>query len=165
MASRKMRRHVDPALDQASRYMQVPASPDVTPRGGGLAFRLLKCDRCDSVWPTEREPAHGGSRQDGEPCAYAWPDGRVCGGTVHPLWGRRGPADPFAPPPRQAAYSGRWCDVLGVEWGTRDLALVRRRYRELAKERHPDAGGSHAAMVALNAAYRQALAELGQPGA
>lgn len=132
---------------------------------GGLTLRLLICDRCQAVWPTERAPEHGGSRSDGEPCAYRWSNGRVCTGFVYPVNGYV--RSPFAQhadtPAARQAYSGRWCEILGVKWGTVDLALVRARYRELCKSRHPDVGGSHDGMVRLNAAYRQALAELGQP--
>ena len=147
-----------------------PGSGEVTGRGG-IGLRLLKCDTCRAVWPTERSEADGGSRADGEPCAYRWPTGKICEGHVHAL-GYVAPPPPFAgedtrhaPPPARAAYAGRWCEVLGVPWGTTDLALVRRRYREAVKVAHPDAGGTHAAMIALNEAYREALAELAQPGA
>ena len=37
-------------------------------------------------------------------------------------------------------------------------ALVRAAYRELAKLSHPDAGGTHEAMLKLNEAYRQLAA-------
>lgn len=142
-------------------------SADVKQRGG-IAFRLLTCDTCRACWPTERDERHGGSRQDGEPCAYRWPTGKVCKGTVHPMGWVHPPAEdePWAPRPaaQRRAYTGNWCAALGLKPGTLDLALVRKAYRRLAKLAHPDAGGSHAAMVALNEAYRQALAELGQPG-
>ena len=129
---------------------------------GGMAVRLLMCDRCHAVWPTERDPSHGGSRLDGEPCAYVW-EGAVCDGTVGPLFGQR-PRDAWSPPPAaRAAYSGLWCATLGLPRGTTDLARVRAAYRALCKVRHPDAGGSHALMVALNLAYTRALSELGQP--
>lgn len=129
---------------------------------GGVQVRLLICDTCRAVWPTERDEAHGGSRSDGEPCAYRWKGGKVCMGTVHPVTGRP-PPSPFGQwwhAEQVAAYSGVWCDTLGVPRGTVDLALVRKRYRELAKERHPDVGGSHEAMQELNEAYRRALAEI-----
>lgn len=77
-------------------------------------------------------------------------------GTVHPV-GTRPHAEslPFA-----VAYSGLWCETLGVPRGTVDLALVRKRYRELAKQHHPDVGGSHQKMQEVNEAYRRALAEI-----
>jgi hypothetical protein len=139
------------------------AKRDELRQRGGVQLRLLICGTCRTVWPTERDEAHGGSRSDGEPCAYRWRDGRVCDGTVHPMYGQRPNGQPAAGGNSGAAYSGGWCKVLGVPWGTRDLALVRKRYRELAKAAHPDVGGDHAQMVELNEAYRQALSELGQP--
>lgn len=39
--------------------------------------------------------------------------------------------------------------------------MVEQRYRELAKERHPDAGGSDEAMTELNHARAEALKEIG----
>lgn len=39
--------------------------------------------------------------------------------------------------------------------------MVEKRYRELAKERHPDAGGSADSMAELNAAKAEALKEIG----
>lgn len=139
-----------------------PVSLDVRT---GLKLRLLICTTCRAVWPTERDERHGGSRQDGEPCAYVWRDtGKVCGGVVHPIGVQPAESErrPFAPPLR--VYSGRWCEPLGVPAGTTDLAAVRKAYRAAAKRAHPDAaGGSHQAMLKLNEAYRQALAELGQP--
>lgn len=129
----------------------------------GIEVRLLRCTLCRACWPTERDEAHGGSRQEGEPCAYRWADGRVCSGVVHSFG--------YVPSDRERedgtwrevpyAYTGEWCAVLGVPLGSRDLALVRRRYRELAKVHHPDVGGDAATMRALNDAYRRALAELG----
>lgn len=150
---------------------RLPAVPKYGMRArGGIEVRILKCDICDAVWPTERDEAHGGSRLDGEPCAYRWPDGRVCMGHVRPLG--------YVPPqgwdaeeaPRRsravgawAEGDGRWRKVLGVDASCRSLAAVRKAYRARAVKVHPDAGGSHAEMVALNEAYADALAELGQP--
>jgi curved DNA-binding protein CbpA len=48
-----------------------------------------------------------------------------------------------------------------VPVGTRDLALVRTRYRTLVREHHPDVGGDHETMLSINEAYRCALAEIG----
>lgn len=49
-----------------------------------------------------------------------------------------------------------WWDVLRVSEGMRDRETVKRQYRQLAGEKHPDRlGGTHAAMAELN----QALAE------
>ncbi|MCO5085105.1 MAG: J domain-containing protein [Rhizobiaceae bacterium] len=56
-----------------------------------------------------------------------------------------------------------WREVLlfgpGMLRPNRDM--VEKRYRELAKERHPDAGGSAEAMAELNAAKAEALKEIG----
>lgn len=61
------------------------------------------------------------------------------------------------PPP--GAAERPWWEVLGVERGAGET-VVRAAYREKAKAAHPDAaGGSAAAMAALNAARDAALAE------
>lgn len=138
-------------------------SSDETRQRGGVALRLLICDLCRAVWPTERDEAHGGSRSDGEPCAYRFPGGKICRGTVHPMTGRWSYTPPRKPFEWVEARRA-WETVLGLPTGTRDLAVVRKRYRELAKTHHPDAGGDHMKMVELNDAYLQALSELGQPG-
>ncbi len=54
-----------------------------------------------------------------------------------------------------------WRDVLDVADGEIDRDGVEAAYRALARERHPDAGGTDADMVALNAARDAALAEIG----
>jgi hypothetical protein len=53
-----------------------------------------------------------------------------------------------------------WWDVLQVR---RDATrgVIDSNFRQLAQERHPDRGGSHAAMAELNAARDQALREIG----
>jgi hypothetical protein len=139
---------------------------ETTHRAGGVQVRLLFCDTCRACWPTERDILHGGSRSDGEPCAYVFPNGQVCLGSVHPAGVRAAPhaGGQFVPPSSSSrkAYTGSWCEVLGLPWGTWDLGLVRKAYRKLAKELHPDQGGTNDEMVRLNAAYRQALSELGQ---
>lgn len=55
--------------------------------------------------------------------------------------------------------SGRsWWDVLELDDGrTATADDVRRAYRRLAKERHPDSGGSDEAFAELSAAMRQGL--------
>jgi len=54
-----------------------------------------------------------------------------------------------------------WRDVFGVVDGPMTLNFVKRKYRELASERHPDKpGGSHEAMSELNAALAEAEKEL-----
>jgi hypothetical protein len=55
-----------------------------------------------------------------------------------------------------------WRDVLEIDEAARVTADdVDRRYRDLAKQRHPDAGGNAAAMVELNQARADARRELG----
>lgn len=52
-----------------------------------------------------------------------------------------------------------WWDVLGIPRDTRDRKTILAAYQALAKERHPDAGGSDAAMAELNAARDAAMKE------
>lgn len=55
-----------------------------------------------------------------------------------------------------------WREVFDfVTSGPITAANVEAAYRRLARERHPDAGGSHDAMSELNAARDEALRELG----
>ncbi|MBN9073969.1 MAG: J domain-containing protein [Rhizobiales bacterium] len=56
-----------------------------------------------------------------------------------------------------------WREVLlfGPDMLRPNRDMVEKRYRELAKERHPDAGGSAEAMSELNAAKAEALREIG----
>lgn len=56
-----------------------------------------------------------------------------------------------------------WREVLlfGPDMLRPNRDMVEKRYRELAKERHPDAGGSADAMAELNAAKAEALKEIG----
>lgn len=57
------------------------------------------------------------------------------------------------PPPQNPPRT--WCEVLGVD--ARDsLASIEAVYRVRARRAHPDAGGSHAEMTALNQAIEQA---------
>jgi hypothetical protein len=57
-----------------------------------------------------------------------------------------------------------WRDVFGLhaDWvpATLDELSIDRRYRELARLRHPDRGGSVESMVELNRAHEEALNEL-----
>jgi len=55
-----------------------------------------------------------------------------------------------------------WREVLlfGPEMLRPNRDMVEKRFRELAKERHPDAGGSADAMSELNAAKAEALKEI-----
>ena len=56
-----------------------------------------------------------------------------------------------------------WREVFGIKPnGPVTLAMVTGLYREKARLRHPDAGGSDTLMAELNVAYEQACRELGQ---
>jgi hypothetical protein len=55
--------------------------------------------------------------------------------------------------------SGWWRQELGLE-GSPTRERVEERYRELARERHPDHGGTQDAMVKLNRAREAALMEV-----
>ena len=56
-----------------------------------------------------------------------------------------------------------WREVLmfGPDMLRPNRDMVEKRFRELARERHPDAGGSTAAMAELNAAKAEALKDIG----
>ncbi|MGH8748803.1 MAG: J domain-containing protein [Burkholderiales bacterium] len=61
-----------------------------------------------------------------------------------------------------AAGAGKpWREVLGVPPGPFSADTVRARLRELAREHHPDVGGSSDRMVEITAAYEAAMRELG----
>lgn len=68
----------------------------------------------------------------------------------------------FAALPASTAPAKRtWRDVFG--WSVLkqfDAALLDARYRELARERHPDTGGSNDAFIELTNAYEAAKAEI-----
>lgn len=49
-----------------------------------------------------------------------------------------------------------WWDVLECKRDA-SVEVIRAQYRRLSSERHPDKGGSHAAMAELNVAYAAAL--------
>lgn len=54
-----------------------------------------------------------------------------------------------------------WREVLGIgPEAAPTTAAIETKYRDLAKERHPDKGGSEDAMAELNAARDQAMKEL-----
>ena len=56
-----------------------------------------------------------------------------------------------------------WRRVLGIAGDARPaIAEIESRFRALALRRHPDRGGSHAAMAELNAALADARRELGE---
>ena len=54
-----------------------------------------------------------------------------------------------------------WREVLGVRYGSVTHSDIDKEFKRLAKERHPDAGGSAEAMAELNAARDEALREVG----
>lgn len=71
----------------------------------------------------------------------------------------------FAALPASTGAKGprTWREVLGLDGaGPRTVEQVESAYRRLARERHPDAGGSHEAMLELNAAREAALREVGR---
>jgi len=60
-------------------------------------------------------------------------------------------------PPPGDTVGRSWRDILEMPAGDVDIDDARAQYRRLASFKHPDkAGGSHAAMAALNDAWRQA---------
>ena len=64
----------------------------------------------------------------------------------------------FAALPETAGAASHWRE-LGLEPGA-SVNAIRERYRQLARQRHPDAGGTAAEFSALTAAYNAALAEV-----
>jgi hypothetical protein len=65
----------------------------------------------------------------------------------------------FARLPETAGAGDHWT-TLGIARGVSADELAR-RYRELAREHHPDRGGNPATMAAINDAYQRAAAEVG----
>ena len=61
----------------------------------------------------------------------------------------------FAGFARLPAAADCW-DVLGVPRGTQ-AERINERYRELARQHHPDRGGDSETMARINAAYREAI--------
>ncbi len=59
-------------------------------------------------------------------------------------------------PPPGGAQSVQWWVVLGVSRDA-DAESINAAYKARARERHPDAGGSHAAMSELNTARDEAM--------
>lgn len=64
------------------------------------------------------------------------------------------PAPPPPPPPRERVRPAGPYDVLHVA-GDAPLEVAEAAYRALVKAAHPDAGGHHTTMVALNAAIER----------
>lgn len=66
-----------------------------------------------------------------------------------------------SPMPDHLAPKGSWREVLEIRGSGRVSAKeINGQYRKLAKERHPDHGGSVAAMAALNLARQAGLKEV-----
>jgi hypothetical protein len=65
-------------------------------------------------------------------------------------------------PPKRAAGETPWRAVMGMPEGPCDVGQLQARYRELAREHHPDvAGGDSARMARINDAYERGKKELG----
>jgi len=66
------------------------------------------------------------------------------------------------PPPKgpDGQLARPWWDALGLPEGTRDMATIETRYRELVKAHHPDRGGDAGTFNAIADAIRQAREEL-----
>lgn len=71
------------------------------------------------------------------------------------------PGDAWEPPSRFTMESS-WRDVLGLSRHA-DIYEAETAYKKLAMQHHPDRGGSHEAMVAINLAIEQARDEVGIP--
>jgi hypothetical protein len=63
-------------------------------------------------------------------------------------------------PPAGTSVGHSWWDVLGCAHDA-PLEVVKDAFREKARAAHPDNGGSHEAMVAINAAWDQARRAFG----
>lgn len=59
----------------------------------------------------------------------------------------------------------QWWQVLGLERESADEEQIRAAYRQKARERHPDVGGSHEAMIEVKAAIETGLAPARMAGA
>jgi hypothetical protein len=64
-------------------------------------------------------------------------------------------------PPRTVSGGIDWHEVFGLHGDGITMEEVQEAYHRLTLERHPDKGGKHEDMVALNIAYEKACAELG----
>jgi hypothetical protein len=93
--------------------------------------------------------------------AAAW--GRVLRGA--PPWpSRANPERLAAPPPPVREGTVPWAyGILGIQKGA-TLPEVRRAFRLLALEAHPDRGGTEAAFIAAKRAYDVALASVTRAG-
>lgn len=66
----------------------------------------------------------------------------------------------YVPVPPVAREGAAWWLVLGTDPGA-PVGEIKTAFRRLAREHHPDAGGSDAVMANINRAYREALEEIG----
>lgn len=64
-------------------------------------------------------------------------------------------ATAFLEAPKEASAKRPWWEVLGV-MPQAPATVIKATYNALAKEMHPDAGGTDAQMAELNAAYEEA---------
>lgn len=55
-----------------------------------------------------------------------------------------------------------WREVFGIDASTGNLEWIKVKYKQLAKERHPDIAGSDTLMAELNVAFDRAKMELSQ---
>ena len=87
--------------------------------------------------------------------------GRGKADETHQRQRQRGPEVPKAEPSSKRT----WRTVLGFKEDENPrISQVRSAYRRLAKSDHPDAGGTHAQMLKLNAALDEARKELQKKG-
>jgi hypothetical protein len=63
------------------------------------------------------------------------------------------------PPPPGTKPKRPWWEVMNLDPRRNGRADIEARFKELAKTRHPDAGGSDAAMAELIEARKEALAQ------
>ncbi len=61
------------------------------------------------------------------------------------------------PPPPGAKPKRLWWEVMEFAGPVKEPGFIEQRFKELAKKRHPDAGGSAEAMAELNEARKEAL--------
>jgi len=116
-------------------------------RGQKISDDHLYAGLEDAVDVVSRQPAFAGAREATRARVEAW--------------GRQ--ARP-APPPRRAAGPDPRI-ALGFSPGQKlTVEQVKKRHRELARQHHPDRGGSVKSMAAINHAVDQLLADLEKVG-
>lgn len=126
----------DPADPGVALYFDLDRRPHV-----------LACDRWDTVYDNVAAiAAHIEALRGQERWGVADLAQAFAGHVALPAPGSSSPADP-------------WWTVLGIPRAT-PLEVVSHRYRRLARDAHPDAGGDRAAWDRLTAAYEAAKEEL-----